>query len=94
MPLFPAVRVALAGNWTILQTSSAVCPSPDCQCANGEGLPGTHGETPGTMIPMMPPTPRSNPMASKKELKKKIAARQAKIAKHESKIKKLKKALK
>ncbi len=46
------------------------------------------------MIPMMPPTPRSNPMASKKELKKKIAARQAKIAKHESKIKKLKKALK
>ena len=32
--------------------------------------------------------------ASKKEIKKKIAARQAKIAKHESKIKKLKKALK
>ncbi|MDK3165873.1 hypothetical protein ACET9Q_15645 [Aeromonas caviae] len=33
-------------------------------------------------------------MASKKEIKKKIAARQAKIAKHEGKIKKLKKALK
>ncbi len=33
-------------------------------------------------------------MASKKEIKKKIAARQAKIAKHEDKIKKLKKALK
>ena len=33
-------------------------------------------------------------MASKKEIKKKIPARQAKIAKHESKIKKLKKALK
>ena len=30
---------------------------------------------------------RSRPMASKKEIKKKIAARQAKIAKHESKIK-------
>lgn len=33
-------------------------------------------------------------MASKKEIKKKIATRQAKIAKHEGKIKKLKKALK
>ena len=94
LPLFPAVRVAPAGNWTILQTSSAVCPSPDCQCANGEGLPGTHGKTPGTLIPMAPTRPRSRPMASKKEIKKKIAARQAKIAKHESKIKKLKKALK
>ena len=31
---------------------------------------------------------------SKKEIKKKIESRQAKIAKHESKIKKLKKALK
>ena len=33
-------------------------------------------------------------MASKKETKKKNTARQAKIPKHESKIKKLKKALK
>lgn len=32
--------------------------------------------------------------ASKKELKKKIASSKAKIAKHEGKIKKLKKALK
>lgn len=31
--------------------------------------------------------------ASKKDIKKKIEARQAKIAKHEGKIKKLKKAL-
>ena len=46
------------------------------------------------MIPMTPKTPRSSPMASKKEIKKQIAARQAKIAKHEGKIKKLKKALK
>jgi len=65
-------------------------------CPSERAFPGTHGETPGTMIPMMPPTPRSSPMAnpSKKELKKKIAARQEKIAKHESKIKKMKKALK
>jgi hypothetical protein len=51
----------------------------------------------------LPPTPRvssqqkgARQMAkvSKKEIKQKIAARLEKIAKHESKIKKLKKALK
>ena len=54
-------------------------PLPDCQCANGEGLPGTHGR-PGHPDPHGAHETRSRPMASKKEIKKKIAARQAKIA--------------
>ena len=69
-------------------------PSPGCQCANGETLPGTHGETPGTMIPMTPKTQAEQPMASKKEIKKQIAARQAKIAASTKEKIKAEKALK
>jgi len=86
--------VALAGNWTILQTSSAVCPLPWPPVRQWRG-PSRHAwKDPGHPDPHGAHETRSRPMASKKEIKNKIAARQAKIAKHEGKIKKLKKALK